>query len=415
MDHFVGFDALLRLTLGRGRTVHLSGPAGFRGNVAGKLAEQITRRSPGQRLAYVADAADTLENQAAILSLAESADHLFIEAAFLEADREQALAKRHLTARRAGWLAGRGGAAHGVPLFAPVRGPRSGTPEGGGRGLGSGAGGTGGKPMIQAENAAVQSETVFHTVRGAVHRVRRIVPPDIREGLAPIVFLHEGLGCIEVWKDVPEAVCAGSGRRGLVYDRRGYGESADDPNPVWPKDYLITETGYLPPLLDALGIERAVLMGHSDGASLALLAAALAPERVAGVVSEAAHIFVEEITLAGIRQAVAAYESAGLREKLARFLGPRTDSVFRRWADTWLSAEFRDWNIEAYLPRIACPLLVLQGAGDPYGTPAQVEGIARGVSGPVETALLPNCGHIPHFQAPEATLSRTLDFLDSLD
>jgi pimeloyl-ACP methyl ester carboxylesterase len=220
---------------------------------------------------------------------------------------------------------------------------------------------------------------------------------------------------VEVWKDVPEAVCAASGRRGLVYDRRGYGESDDYPTPVWPKDYLIAETGYLPPLLDALGIERAVLMGHSDGASLALLAAALAPDRVAGVISEAAHIFVEEITLTGIRAAVAAYESAGLREKLARFLGPRTDSVFRRWADTWLSAEFRDWNIEAHLPRIACPLLALQGADDPYGAPAQVEGIARGVSGPVETALLPDCGHIPHFQAREATLSRTLAFLASLD
>jgi pimeloyl-ACP methyl ester carboxylesterase len=269
--------------------------------------------------------------------------------------------------------------------------------------------------MNKTGSAAVQTETVFHTVRGAVHRVRWIRPPEVREGLAPIVFLHEGLGCIEVWKDVPAAVCAASRRMGLVYDRRGYGESADYPTPVWRKDYLIAEAGYLPPLLDALRVDRAVLMGHSDGASLALLAAALAPDRVGGVISEAAHIFVEEITLAGIREAVAAYESGDLREKLSRFLGPRTDSVFRRWADTWLSPEFRDWNIEAFLPQIACPLLVLQGAGDPYGTPAQVEGIARGVSGPVETALLPDCGHIPHFQAREAVLSRTLAFMEALD
>ncbi len=242
-----------------------------------------------------------------------------------------------------------------------------------------------------------------------------IHPPRVRNGRAPIVFLHEGLGRIEVWKDVPEAVCAASGRTGLVYDRRGYGESDDHPAPVWPKDYLLAETAYLPPLLDGLGVERAALMGHSDGASIALLAAAAAPNRVTAVVSEAAHIFVEEITLTGIRAAVAAYESAGLREKLERLLGPRTDSVFRRWADTWLSAEFRDWNIEAHLPRIARPLLALQGADDPYGTPAQLEGIARGVSGPVETALLPDCGHIPHFQAREATLSRTLAFLEATD
>ncbi|MFP4031974.1 MAG: alpha/beta fold hydrolase [Desulfococcaceae bacterium] len=265
--------------------------------------------------------------------------------------------------------------------------------------------------MIPAEHGC-RAEILFRSIRGARHRIRRIFPPEIREDREPVVFLHEGLGCIEIWKDVPEAVCAASGRVGLVYDRRGYGESADYPTPVWPKDYLITETGYLPPLLDACGVERAALVGHSDGASLALLAAAIAPDRVVGVVSEAAHIFVEEITAAGIREAVGAYKAADLREKLARFLGPRTDAVFWRWADTWLSPEFRDWNIEAFLPQITAPLLVIQGVDDPYGTPAQVAGIAAGVSGPVKKVLLPECGHIPHFQARQATLSLVREFLE---
>jgi pimeloyl-ACP methyl ester carboxylesterase len=257
-----------------------------------------------------------------------------------------------------------------------------------------------------------QRETERVSVRGADHRVCRIRPPALRDGADPIVFLHEGLGRVEIWKDVPEAICAAAGRPGLVYDRRGHGGSAPYPAPVWPTDYLETETGYLPPLLDACGVARAVLVGHSDGASIALLAAAFAPERVAAVVSEAAHIFVEAETLAGIAAAVAAYETGGLKEKLARLHGAETDAVFYRWADTWRADRFRDWSIERFLPRIACPLLVIQGADDPYATPAQVTGVARGVSGPVRTELIPNCGHIPHLQAREATLGLIQKFLD---
>lgn len=266
-------------------------------------------------------------------------------------------------------------------------------------------------------NSAVrgcETETFTARVLDADHRIRRIRPPGGGAG-TPVVFLHEGLGRIEIWKDFPEAVCAASGREGLVYDRRGYGGSAPYPAPVWPNDYLETETRYLPALLDALGVGRAILAGHSDGASIALLAAAMAPERIAGVFSEAAHIFVEEETLAGIREAVSAYESGGLKENLARFHGAAADEVFWRWADTWLAPRFRDWNIEAFLPRIVAPLLVLQGADDPYATPEQVAGIVRGVSGPVRDRLVPDCGHIPHLQARETTLDACLEFLGSLD
>jgi pimeloyl-ACP methyl ester carboxylesterase len=253
-------------------------------------------------------------------------------------------------------------------------------------------------------------QTFVRRILDADHRIRRIRPPEIGGG-APLVFLHEGLGRIEIWKDFPEAVCAATGREGLIYDRRGYGGSAPYPAPVWPNDYLETETRYLPALLDVLGVERAILIGHSDGASIALLAAAMAPERIAGVFSEAAHIFVEEITLEGIREAVSAYEAGGLAEKLARFHGPDTETVFRRWADTWLAPRFRGWNMEAFLPGILCPLMAIQGADDPYATPEQLRGIARGVSGPVRTRLLPDCGHIPHLQARGATMVLLLEFL----
>ena len=230
----------------------------------------------------------------------------------------------------------------------------------------------------------------------------------------PLVFLHEGLGNIALWRDFPERLRRKTGRDGLVYERRGYGRS-DPPPSTWPLDYLDAESRvYLPAVLDAGGIDRAVLIGHSDGGTIALIAAADRPDRVAGVVTEAAHIFVEPITLAGIRRATAAYTDGRLREKLRRHHGERTDGIFWRWANTWLSPEFRDWSIVGRLSRITCPLLIIQGEADEYGSTAQVTGIRDGVSGPAETALIPGRGHIPHLQAPEATLSRMADFIRRL-
>lgn len=230
----------------------------------------------------------------------------------------------------------------------------------------------------------------------------------------PLVFLHEGLGNIALWRDFPERLCRETGRSGLIYERRGYGGS-DPPPSTWPLDYLDAESRvYLPAVLDGCGIDRAVLIGHSDGGTVALIAAADRPDRVAGVVTEAAHIFVEPITLAGIRRAVDAYDAGRLREKLSRHHGDRADGIFRRWSNTWLSPEFRDWNIVGRLSRITRPVLIIQGENDEYGSPDQVTGIRDGASGPTETALIPDCGHIPHLQAPEATLNRMADFIRRL-
>jgi pimeloyl-ACP methyl ester carboxylesterase len=260
------------------------------------------------------------------------------------------------------------------------------------------------------------SRMFYEQAAGNRLRIKRIEPLDTPDaGDRPtLVFLHEGLGCIELWRDFPEVLCASTSLRGLVYERKGYGGS-DRLSGPWPEDYLIQESSKdLPELLTACGIDDAILIGHSDGGTIALIMAALNGDRVRGIITEAAHIFVEEITLAGIRKAVEAYDAGHLKEKLARYHGDNTEAIFRRWADRWLSPEFITWDIKRYLSDITCPVLVLQGEEDEYGTAAQVLGIASRVSGPVEAKLIPDCGHIPHFQARETVLEEMIRFIKSL-
>jgi len=261
------------------------------------------------------------------------------------------------------------------------------------------------------------SQRIFHAqVAGCRLRVKRIEPSVSGQSLQKptLVFLHEGLGCIELWRDFPEAVCAATASPGLVYDRKGYGGS-DPYGGLWPLDYLRKESEvYLPGLLKNCDLEHAVLIGHSDGGTIGLLTAAGNSSRVCGIITEAAHIFVEGVTLTGIRNAIEAYETGDLKTRLARYHGENTENVFQRWADRWLSPDFLDWNIEADLPKVSCPVLALQGENDAYGTAAQIQGIAAGVSGPVEAKLLPGCGHVPHVQARRVVLNEMIRFINSL-
>jgi pimeloyl-ACP methyl ester carboxylesterase len=238
-----------------------------------------------------------------------------------------------------------------------------------------------------------------------------------REGDLPaLVFLHEGLGCIPMWRNFPSVLCKKTGCPALLYDRWGYGKS--DPLPVvGPRitSYLHDESLVsLPEVLKQCNIDDAILIGHSDGGSMALMYAAVYPNTVRGIITEAAHVFVEEKTLKGIREAVEIYKKTDLKEKLTKYHGHNTEKMFYGWADTWLSPEFRDWNIEEFLPRIVSPLLVLQGADDIYGTPAQVEAIASQVAGPVTSRLITNCGHIPHHEATEEVLKEMMKFICDL-
>ncbi len=246
--------------------------------------------------------------------------------------------------------------------------------------------------------------------------VKRIEPGTASAALPRpvLVFLHEGLGCIELWRDFPETLCASAGCSGLLYDRCGYGGSEMLTGP-WPLDYLEKESAtYLPAVLAACNINDAILIGHSDGGTIALLAAAVNGDPIRGIITEAAHIFVEDMTLAGIRKAVAAFETTDLKKKLSRYHQANTETLFYRWANRWLAPDFRSWNIETYLPKITCPVLVLQGEDDEYGSAAQVQGIVNQVSGPAASNLIPRCGHVPHFQARETVLSAMLDFIGTL-
>jgi pimeloyl-ACP methyl ester carboxylesterase len=214
-----------------------------------------------------------------------------------------------------------------------------------------------------------------------------------------VVFLHEGLGSVATWRDFPEAFCRRHGLRGLVYSRFGYGRSTPRPPAErFAVDFMHREAWQaLPALLDALGIRRPWLFGHSDGGSIALLHAARFA--VAGLVVEAPHIFVEDVSIASIAAARTAYETTDLRQRLARYHDD-VDSAFRGWNDVWLDPAFRAWNIEAELDTITCPLLAAQGEGDEYGTLEQIRGIARRVAH-ARLLELPDCGHSPHRDQPE--------------
>ncbi len=262
--------------------------------------------------------------------------------------------------------------------------------------------------------ASCASEDLKVTADGRRLALRRLRPPNGTAEGPTLVFLHEGLGSIAQWRDFPSALCTLTGLPGLLYDRLGFGGS--DPLTLpRPADYLEREaTGALPAVLAACAVERPILIGNSDGGTIALLYAAAFPDRPAACITEAAHVFVEEITLAGIREAVAAWEAGELRWRLERYHGEKTETAFRGWADTWLSPAFRGWNIVERLPGITCPLLVMQGADDEYGTAAQVTAIAEGVAGPVETWLLPNCAHIPHHQARDRVLAKISAFVASI-
>ena len=229
---------------------------------------------------------------------------------------------------------------------------------------------------------------------------------------APImVFLHEGLGSVAMWKDFPDTLCRQLNMRGLVYSRPGYGAST--PRAVdehWEVDFLHRQaTDILPALLQALHISRPWFFGHSDGGSIALLFAARFPEALAGAIVVAPHIFVEDISIESIRLAREAYLHQGLREKLARY-HKDVDSAFFGWNDVWLSPAFRTWDITSELSGIRCPLFAIQGKQDEYGTMRQVQGI-RLLCRQTEVLELDECGHSPHRDQPARLISSVKDFV----
>ena len=248
-------------------------------------------------------------------------------------------------------------------------------------------------------------------INGVSLEVRRIEASDGPGAGAPLVFLHEGLGSVAMWRDWPDRLCAATGRAGVVYSRRGYGRSAPVPDVRGrgrlAPDYMHREAwDVLPILLAQLGIARPVLVGHSDGGTIALLHASRHP--VSACVVMAPHVIVEDVSVASITQAREAWAS-GLRERLARY-HEDVDVAFWQWNDIWLSDEFRRFDIRADCRHITAPLLAIQGESDPYGTMAQIDEIAA--SAPQTHLLkLPDCGHSPHKDQPEAVIEAIRAFL----
>lgn len=226
-----------------------------------------------------------------------------------------------------------------------------------------------------------------------------------------VVFLHEGLGSVSMWHDFPQRFCETNECSGLVFSRYGYGRSTPRPRDEHLEpDYLHRQAWEaLPALLRALDIERPWLFGHSDGGSIALLYAARYTDDVAGIVVMAPHIFVDDITIEGIRAARAAFGQTNLEQRLARHhLDPR--SVFFGWNDGWLNPGFRNWNIENEVPKIRCPILAIQGEDDEYGTLEQIRGIRR-LNPRVTLLELPDCGHSPHRDQPQRLIGDVGSFI----
>lgn len=247
------------------------------------------------------------------------------------------------------------------------------------------------------------------TVDGRALELERL--PATRPGLPTLVFLHEGIGSVSLWRDFPAVVAAATGCETIVYSRFGYGQSdvLDAPR---AKDYMHHEAlVVLPALLARLGVRHPLVLGHSDGASIALMFAARHPETHA-VIVEAPHVFVEAEALAGIRAAKVAWETTDLRDRLGRHHAD-AEKTFFGWNDTWLDPAFADWNIEAFLPDVTCPVLAIQGYDDEYGTMAQLDAVSRQVRGPCETLRLDRCRHSPHRDRPDEVRDAIVRFLAS--
>ena len=233
-----------------------------------------------------------------------------------------------------------------------------------------------------------------------------------REGAPAIVFLHEGLGSVAMWRDFPQKVADATGCEALVYSRAGYGRS--DAAEL-PRDtrYMHDEgLVVLPALLDALRLERPILFGHSDGASIALICAGGTDTKLSGVIAMAPHVMVEDISVASIAQAKVAWRTSDLPARLGKYHAD-VDAAFRGWNDIWLHPDFRAWNIEEYVPRIACPVLAIQGEDDEYGTMAQIDRIAAAAPD-VELVRLADCRHSPHKDQPAAVIDAVGEFVSRI-
>lgn len=261
-------------------------------------------------------------------------------------------------------------------------------------------------------NGAHPPPTTRHLVDidGALDCAQWAGSPDV----APLVFLHEGLGSVDLWRGFPGRIARATGRRTLAFSRHGYGRSAVVAGPR-TVDYMHREAEViLPRLLDRLGYVDAVLVGHSDGASIALIHAGAGAGTPRGLVALAPHVIVEDISVAAIAAARETYRTTDLPQRIARHHDDG-EATFRGWNDIWLSPAFRGWDLTGLLSGVRCGVQLIQGIEDQYGTLAQLDLISAGVPGPVTRVELPACRHSPHLDQPDATAAAIMTFLAGLD
>ncbi len=229
-----------------------------------------------------------------------------------------------------------------------------------------------------------------------------------------LVFLHEGLGCVAMWRPFAAALAGRVGLPALLYSRWGYGGSEPLDRPRLPgflhDEALVT----LPEVLAACGVVKPILVGHSDGGSIALIYAGGGVGPAAALMLEAPHVFVEPVMPPALAALVQRYNTTDLPARLARYHGQNTDAMFRGWSGIWQDPAMRGWNIENYAARVRCPTLVIQGEDDEHGTSEQLDRIARAAAGRVSTVLLPGCGHVPHRERREAVLELMTEFVNEL-
>lgn len=229
-----------------------------------------------------------------------------------------------------------------------------------------------------------------------------------------LVFLHEGLGCTAMWKGFPARISDALGCPALVFSRLGYGKSGPSPLP-WKLNFMHTEAlQVLPEVIKAAQIEDYILIGHSDGGSIGIIFAGsqLAAGLIA-LVTEAAHVFCERLTVKSIAKAKINYESGSLKQGLEKYHLKNTDNAFYGWNNVWLDPKFMHWNIEKYLKRIDVPMLALQGKNDQYGTVKQINSIEKQVTD-VTCRLIEDCCHAPHLEQPDKTLELMVEFIGKL-
>lgn len=229
-----------------------------------------------------------------------------------------------------------------------------------------------------------------------------------------IVFLHDSLGCTQLWRDFPAKIAKETQCNVLVYDRLGYGKSFPMLSHERENNYMELEADVLNELLEELNINNAILFGHSDGGTIALIAASKYHEKIKAVICEAGHVFVEDITVKGVSDVFEAYKITDLPERLAKYHGKKVSMIVKAWTEIWLSDRFKSWNIEYLLKNITSPLLFIQGEVDEYGTLDQVEKTINQVSGSSEKYIIPNVGHTPHKEVPDLVLNKSIEFINKI-